>query len=151
MDGIPTREGLPPPDRDIDITRINLDRARLPADTLGREQRRAGAAESVEHQLIALGDVFDRVGDQGDLMLPMRSRWGMLRNKPRGLRKTWLNRWQPSPTAGVYTTRAHPDVPPDNGRPILNDCQYALGPNAAELNPRLRESAATGCPRHPRP
>ena len=28
----------------------------------------------------------------------------MLRNRLRGLRKTWLKRWQPSPTVGVYTT-----------------------------------------------
>ena len=66
MNGVTTREGLPAPDCDIDIARIDFESARLPADTLSRKQRRAGATESIEHEMIALGDVFDRIGDECD-------------------------------------------------------------------------------------
>jgi hypothetical protein len=66
VDGVTTREGLPAPDCDIDIARIDFESAGLPADPFGREQRRARAAEGVEHDVVAVGAVFDRIGDERD-------------------------------------------------------------------------------------
>jgi hypothetical protein len=63
VDGVSAGEGLPPPNCHINVARIDFDRARLPADAFGREQRRAGAAEGVEHDVVAVGAVFDRIGD----------------------------------------------------------------------------------------
>ena len=63
VDGVFAGEGLPTPDRDIDVTRIDFDRAGLPADPFGREQRRAGATEGIEHNVVALGAVLDCIGD----------------------------------------------------------------------------------------
>ena len=66
VDGITTGEGLPAPDRDIDVARIDFESAGLPADPFGREQRRARATEGVEHNVVAVGAVFDRIGDESD-------------------------------------------------------------------------------------
>ena len=64
MKGVPAGEGLPSPDCHIDISRIDFDRAGLAADPFGREKRRAGAAESVEHDMVAASAILDRIGDQ---------------------------------------------------------------------------------------
>src|SRR5262245_33153789 len=66
MDGIPAGKGLPTSDGDIDVTRIQIHRTGLASDPFGRKEGGAGAAEGVDHNLVALGAVLDRIGDEGD-------------------------------------------------------------------------------------
>jgi hypothetical protein len=63
VDGAFAGEALPSPNRGIDIERIELDAAAEPADTLGRQQRRAAAEKGVEDEIAAGRTIEDRVGD----------------------------------------------------------------------------------------
>ena len=53
QDGIPLREGLPAPDRDIDIKRVEIDAEADAADSLSSHERRARSKEGVEHNVAA--------------------------------------------------------------------------------------------------
>src|SRR5438105_7958119 len=66
VDGAFAGEALPSPNRGIDIERIELDAAADPADTLGRQQRRATAEKRVEDKLAAGRTIENRIGDQRD-------------------------------------------------------------------------------------
>src|SRR5262245_44061071 len=66
MNGIPAGKGLPTSDRYIDVTRIQIHRTGLASDPFGRKEGGAGAAEGVDHNLVALGAILDRIGDEGD-------------------------------------------------------------------------------------
>src|SRR5262245_28663742 len=66
MDGVAAGKGLPTPDRYIDVTRIQFHRTGLASDPFGRKQGRAGTAEGIDHNLVALGAILDRIGDEGD-------------------------------------------------------------------------------------
>ena len=66
MDGVATGNGLPAPNRDIDITRIDFQSTRVPSDAFGCQQGSARAAEGVEHDATALGAILDGIGDEAD-------------------------------------------------------------------------------------
>ena len=57
---------LPAQERDIDIARIQLDRARVTTGALGRNQDRAAAAEGIQDDALAMTAIANRVGNQAD-------------------------------------------------------------------------------------
>ena len=56
--------GLPAPDGDVDIVRVDLNRPRLAPGLLRCDQDRAAAAERVEHQSTTTRTVPQRVGNE---------------------------------------------------------------------------------------
>ena len=54
------------PDRDVDITWVDLETARDSAGTLSGEERCAAAHERIEHDAVPPRAVENRVGDEGD-------------------------------------------------------------------------------------
>src|SRR5262245_14479522 len=66
VDGIPSRECLPAPNRDIDKTRFDLYRVTAPTNALGSHDRGPGARECVEDDVIATGAIPDRIRHHQD-------------------------------------------------------------------------------------
>src|SRR6266700_3900879 len=63
--GCATREQLPPPDRDVDVLRADLDQPGSAACSLGRDQGRASAAEGIENDALPVRTVPDCIGHEG--------------------------------------------------------------------------------------
>src|SRR6266567_6245072 len=63
--GCSTREQLPPPDRDVDVLRADLDQPGSAACSLGRDQGRASAAEGIENDALPVRTVPDCIGHEG--------------------------------------------------------------------------------------
>jgi len=55
---------FPPTDRDVDIERVQLDYPSDTASALGRQDRRAAAAERIEDDAVAPAAVTDQIGDE---------------------------------------------------------------------------------------
>src|SRR4029450_6238407 len=66
VEGIAASKGLPTPDRDVDITGVNLQGPGMPTDAFGSEQRGAGARKCVEDDGVALRAVLDGISNQRD-------------------------------------------------------------------------------------
>jgi hypothetical protein len=64
VQGVAAGKGLPTPDRDVDITGLNLQGPSMPADAFGGEQSGAGTGKGVEDDGVALRAVLDRVSNQ---------------------------------------------------------------------------------------
>src|SRR5262245_42851749 len=61
---VPASKGLPASDGDVDKTRLNFKRPGMTSDPLGRHDRGARAAESVEDNIVPPCAVLDGVGHQ---------------------------------------------------------------------------------------
>lgn len=83
--GRAAREPLPPPDRDIDVSRINLDQPGSAACSLGRDQARASAAKRIEKDPVPIGTIADCIGNEANRLdrgmqrkLVFRAPWNVL-------------------------------------------------------------------------
>jgi hypothetical protein len=61
QEGISLREGLPAPDRGIDIKWVELEAIAAPTNTLGRQDGRARSHERVEHNVAPPRAVAHRI------------------------------------------------------------------------------------------
>ena len=66
MSGGNAADPLPTADRDIHIDWVQLDYPGDAARTLGRQDRRAAAAEWVEDDAVTPAAIADQIGDEGD-------------------------------------------------------------------------------------
>src|SRR5437868_4782315 len=66
MDGDFSGQVLPAADRRIDIERVDFDQPGAPASSLRRNQCRPGAAERIKDDVILVGAVANRIGNQSD-------------------------------------------------------------------------------------
>jgi len=64
MDGVPTGEGLPAPDGDIDEARLQFERIRPSTNPLRCQKGGPRSAEAVEHEVATASHVLHRIGDQ---------------------------------------------------------------------------------------
>ena len=117
---------LPPADCRIDIERIELDAAADPADTFGRQQRRAAAEKRVEDKVAAGRTIENRIGDQRD-----RFYRGMKRGKVPlfALSPEIVQAWVMPDVGAVATMLAQLDVIPVRRPAVLeHEDQLVLAP-----------------------
>ena len=97
---------LPATDRDVDIERIEFDESSNPSSPLGREDRRAAAAEGIEDDAVPTAAISDQVGDEAD-----RLGGGM------ELKITAAGRMQAVDSRIIKDIGAVAALPPESGRP----------------------------------
>ena len=64
VNGVASRECLPPPDSDVDEAGLDLQRACTPTGALGRQDGGPGAAKCIQHDVAARSAISHRVRDQ---------------------------------------------------------------------------------------